>query len=294
MRFTPFNCVLLIVILGSFVKTTFAQKLPPFITPQAEYWADSVLKTLNPDERISQLIMVAAWSNKDSVHIKEIRKLIKDWGIGGLCFFQGGPVREAALTNDYQALSKIPLMISMDAEWGLAMRIDSTVRFPRQMSIAAIRDTSLIYEMGKEIGRQCNIMGIHVNFAPDADVNNNPLNPVIGSRSFGDSPADVYTKSLLYMRGMQDQNVLATGKHFPGHGNADTDSHLGLPVISQNRASLDSVELFPFKKLIDEGIGSMMVAHLNVPALDTAFGIPSTLSSSIVTDLLKKKWDSKD
>ncbi|MBK8586186.1 MAG: serine hydrolase [Bacteroidetes bacterium] len=252
MRFIPFNCVLLIVILGSFAKTTFAQKLPPFITPQAEYWADSVLKTLNPDERISQLIMVAAWSNKDSVHIKEIRKLIKDWGIGGLCFFQGGPVREAALTNDYQALSKIPLMISMDAEWGLAMRIDSTVRFPRQMSIAAIRDTSLIYEMGKEIGRQCNIMGIHVNFAPDADVNNNPLNPVIGSRSFGDSPADVYTKSLLYMRGMQDQNVLATGKHFPGHGNADTDSHLGLPVITQDRAALDSVELFPFHKAVDE------------------------------------------
>jgi len=293
MRFTPFNCVLLIVILGSFVKTTFAQKLPPFITPQAEAWADSVIKTLSPDERISQLIMVAAWSNKDSVHIKEIRKLIKDWGIGGLCFFQGGPVREAALTNDYQAISKVPLMISMDAEWGLAMRIDSTVRFPRQMTLAAIRDTSLIYEMGKEIGRQCNIMGIHVNFAPDADVNNNPLNPVIGSRSFGDNPVDVYAKSLLYMRGMQDMNVLATGKHFPGHGNADTDSHLGLPVITQDRAALDSVELFPFKKLIDEGIGSMMVAHLNVPALDTTFGIPSTLSSSIVTDLLKNKMGFK-
>ncbi len=293
MKFTRINCVLLIVIFGSFVKSTFAQKLPPFITPQAEAWADSVLRTLTPDERISQLIMVAAWSNKDSVHIKEIRKLIKDWGIGGVCFFQGGPVREALLTNDYQAISKVPLMVSMDAEWGLAMRIDSTVRFPRQMSLSAIRDTALIYEMGKEIARECKLVGIHVNFAPDADVNNNPLNPVIGSRSFGDSPNDVYTKSLLYMRGMQDQNVLATGKHFPGHGNADTDSHLGLPVITQNRAALDSVELLPFKKLIDDGIGSMMVAHLNVPALDSTFGIPSTLSSSIVTGLLKKEMGFK-
>jgi beta-N-acetylhexosaminidase len=279
--------------LASFVKTNYAQKLPPFITPEAELWADSVMKTLTPDERISQLIMVAAWSNKDSAHIKEIRKLIQDWGIGGLCFFQGGPVREAALTNDYQALSKVPLMIGMDAEWGLAMRLDSTVRFPRQMTLAAIKDTALIYEMGKEIARESKLMGIHVNFAPDADVNNNPLNPVIGSRSFGDNPVDVTEKSLLYMRGMQDYNVLATGKHFPGHGNADTDSHFALPLISQDRAALDSVELYPFRKLIDAGIGSMMVAHLNVPALDTTPGLPSTLSSSIVTGLLKNEMGFK-
>jgi len=285
--------VLLVMVFTSFCKTNYAQTLPPFITPEAELWADSVMKTLTPDERISQLIMVAAWSNKDSVHIKEIRKLIQDWGIGGLCFFQGGPVREALLTNDYQALSKVPLMIGMDAEWGLAMRLDSTVRFPRQMTLAAIKDTGLIYEMGKEIARESKLMGIHVNFAPDADVNNNPLNPVIGSRSFGDNPVDVTEKSLLYMRGMQDQNVLATGKHFLGHGNADTDSHFSLPLILQNRAALDSVELYPFRRLIDAGIGSMMVAHLNVPALDTTPGLPSTLSSSIVTGLLKNEMGFK-
>ncbi len=278
---------------SSLTKTIQAQKLPPFITPSAELWADSVLNTLTRDERISQLIMVAAWSNKDSAHIKEIRKLIQDWGIGGVCFFQGGPVRQAALTNDYQALSKVPLMVGIDGEWGLAMRLDSTVRFPRQMTLAAIKDTALIYQMGKEIARECRLMGIHVNFAPDADVNNNPLNPIIGSRSFGDNPNDVFNRSLLYMQGMQDENVLATGKHFPGHGNADTDSHLALPIISQNRAALDSVELYPFRKLIDAGIGSMMVAHLNVPALDTTPGIPSTLSSKIVTGLLKNEMGFK-
>ncbi|MBK8362297.1 MAG: serine hydrolase [Bacteroidetes bacterium] len=293
MRLIRIKVVLLVMVFTSFCKTNYAQTLPPFITPEAELWADSVMKTLTPDERISQLIMVAAWSNKDSVHIKEIRKLIQDWGIGGLCFFQGGPVREALLTNDYQALSKVPLMIGMDAEWGLAMRLDSTVRFPRQMTLAAIKDTGLIYEMGKEIARESKLMGIHVNFAPDADVNNNPLNPVIGSRSFGDNPVDVTEKSLLYMRGMQDQNVLATGKHFPGHGNADTDSHFSLPLILQNRAALDSVELYPFRRLIDAGIGSMMVAHLNVPALDTTPGLPSTLSSSIVTGLLKNEMGFK-
>lgn len=293
MRFNHIKSIFLILILVSMVGKSNAQKLPPFITPQAEQWADSVLKKLTPDERISQLIMVAAWSNKDSVHIKDIRKMIVDWGIGGVCFFQGGPIRQSLLTNDYQKLSKVPLMVGIDGEWGLAMRLDSTTRFPRQMTTSAIRDTSLIYEMGKEIARQCKLMGIHVNFAPDADVNNNPLNPVIGSRSFGDDPDDVCRKSLLYMRGMQDQNVLATGKHFPGHGNADTDSHLALPVISQTRAGLDSVELPPFKRLIDEGVGSIMVAHLNVPALDTTQGIPSTLSSPIVTGLLKKEMGFK-
>ena len=293
MRLILIKVVLLLMFMTSFFKTVYAQTLPPFITPEAELWADSVIKTLTPDERISQLIMVAAWSNKDSVHIKEIRKLIQDWGIGGLCFFQGGPVREATLTNDYQALSKVPLLISMDAEWGLAMRLDSTVRFPRQMTLAAIKDTALIYEMGKEIARESKLMGIHVNFAPDADVNNNAANPVIGSRSFGDNPKDVFEKSLLYMRGMQDHHVLATGKHFPGHGNADTDSHFALPLITQDRAALDSVELFPFKKLIDAGIGSMMVAHLNVPSLDTTAGLPSTLSSGIVTGLLKNEMGFK-
>ncbi len=273
----------------STVYNGFGQKLPPFLNPQAERWADSVLQTMKPDERISQLIMVAAWSNKDSTHIKEIRKLISDWGIGGVCFFQGGPMRQANLTNNYQKLSKIPLMVGIDGEWGLAMRLDSTIRFPRQMTLSAIKDQQLIYDMAQEIARECKIMGIHVNFAPDADINNNPSNPIIGSRSFGDDREDVYLKSLLYMNGLQDNHILATGKHFPGHGNADSDSHLTLPLINQPISEMDSIELYPFKKLINEGLGSMMVAHLSVPALDSIPNNPSTLSKEIVTGLLKNK-----
>ena len=262
-------------------------KLPPFYSPAAEHWADSLLSKLSPDERISQLMMVSVWSNKDSVHIREIRKLITDWGIGGLIFFQGGPVREAMLTNDYQALSKVPLLIGIDGEWGLSMRLDSTVRFPRQMTLSAIANDSLIYKMGVMIANQCRRMGIHTNFSPDADVNNNPLNPVIGSRSFGDNPDKVYRNGLLYMNGLQDNHILATAKHFPGHGNADTDSHLSLPTIDQTRSELDSIELKPFRKLIDRGLGGVMVAHLNVPSLDSTANLPSTLSQPIVTGLLQ-------
>lgn len=264
-------------------------KKAPFYSPAAKQWADSVLNRLNQEERIAQLIMVAAWSNKDSTHIREIRKLITDWGIGGLIFFQGGPVRQAALTNDYQSLAKVPLMIGIDGEWGLAMRLDSTIRFPRQMTLSAMQNDSLIYLMGKEIGRHCKRMGIHINFAPDADVNNNPLNPVIGSRSFGDEKFQVLRKSSLYMKGMQDMKVMANAKHFPGHGNADSDSHFTLPVIRQDRTMLDSIELFPFRELINQGVASIMVAHLHVPALDTTPNLPSTLSPKIVTGLLKEE-----
>lgn len=271
----------------------FGQEGPPFYTPQAEQWADSVLKTMSPEQRIAQLFMVAAWSNKDSVHIREIQKLIQDYGIGGLIFFQGGPIRQALLTNDYQAMSKVPLMIGIDGEWGLAMRLDSTVRFPRQMTLAAVADDSLIYEMGAEIARECKRIGIHVNFAPDADINDNPQNPVIGSRSFGDDREAVTRKALLYMKGLQDQHVLANGKHFPGHGNAASDSHLTLPFIPGTREELDSMELYPFRKLIASGLGSIMVAHLNVPALDSTPALPSTLSKPIVTGLLKTEYNFK-
>lgn len=288
--------VLLLMFALCAIRQSFASdpvKLPPFYTDEAGKWADSVLATLSPGERISQLIMVAAWSNKDSVHIKEIRKLIQDHGIGGLIFFQGGPIREALLTNDYQSISKVPLMIGMDGEWGLSMRLDSTVRFPRQMTLSAMPSDSLIYTMGAEIARECKRIGIHINFAPDADINDNPLNPVIGSRSFGDDREEVTRRAMLYMKGMQDNGVLANGKHFPGHGNAESDSHLTLPLISQTRSELDSVELYPFRKLIDEGLASVMVAHLNVPALDSTANLPSTLSKPIVTDLLSTKMGFK-
>jgi beta-N-acetylhexosaminidase len=263
--------------------------MPAFVSDASRKWADSVMTTLTKDERIAQLFMIAAWSNKDSAHIKEIEKLVIDWKIGGLIFFQGGPVREALLTNHYQKLSKIPLLIGMDAEWGIAMRIDSTVRFPRQMTVSAINDDSIVYRMGAEIGRQCRRMGIHVNFAPDADINTNSFNPIIGSRSFGDDRNTVARRSLLYMKGLQDNHVLANGKHFPGHGNADTDSHLTLPIIFQSETQMDSMELYPFQQLINGGIGSMMVAHLFVPSLDSTPELPSTLSKPIVTKLLKEK-----
>ena len=285
--------VIIFLIVSSFGFTEQDQVMPPFYTKAAEHWADSVLSTLTPNERIAQLIMISAWSNKDSTHIKEIQKEITDWGIGGLIFFQGGPVRQALLTNSYQSISKVPLMIGIDGEWGLSMRLDSTVRFPRQMTLSAIPGDSAAWQMGSEIARQCKRMGIHVNFAPDADINTNPLNPVIGSRSFGDEREEVTRKAMLYMQALQAQHVLANGKHFPGHGNADSDSHLTLPTIYQSREALDSVELYPFRKMIANGLGSIMVAHLEVPALDSTPALPSTLSSPIVTGLLREKMQFK-
>jgi beta-N-acetylhexosaminidase len=252
-------------------------------------WADSVFAGLSTDQKIGQLFMVAAYSNKDAKHANEIENLIKKHHIGGLIFFQGGPVRQAALTNRFQGKSKIPLLISIDGEWGLAMRLDSTISYPRQMTLGALADDSLIYEMGREIGRQCRRMGIHVNLAPVADVNNNPSNPVIMMRSFGENKNLVARKAVAYMKGMQSVGVMANGKHFPGHGDTDADSHKTLPVIKHSRKRLDSLELFPFRELVKEGIGSMMVAHLYVPALDTTTNTATTLSPKVVNDLLKKE-----
>lgn len=264
----------------------FQKQDPPFLGNDNR-WADSVFKTLSPDERIAQLFMVAAYSNKDKAHVKEIKKLVDEYKIGGLIFFQGGPVRQAMLSNCYQSCSKVPLLISMDAEWGLAMRLDSTTKFPRQMTLGAIQNDSLIYQMGVEIARQTKRLGMQVNFAPDIDINNNPLNPVIGNRSFGENKLNVTKKALMYMKGMQDNHVLACGKHFPGHGDTESDSHKTLPTIKSSRARLDTLELYPFKELIAQGLGSMMVAHLSIPALDTTPNQASTLTKSIVSGLLK-------
>lgn len=274
-----------------------AQHIPARIDPpylnSGKSWVDSIMKTLSPDERIAQLFMVAAYSNKDKAHELEISNLVEKKGIGGLIFMQGGPIREAILTNKYQKQAKVPLMISIDGEWGLSMRLDSTQSFPKQMTLGAIRDEKLIYDMGREIARQCRRLGIHVNFAPVADVNNNAANPVINMRSFGELKQNVLNKAQAYMQGLQDGNVLANAKHFPGHGDTDTDSHKALPVITHNRARLDSLELWPFRNLIERGLGSMMVAHLYVPALDSTPGRPSTLSKAIITDLLQKEMGFK-
>ncbi len=276
--------VITIVSVG-FIPKTPAQD-PPFYVSDS-HWADSVFKTLTPEERIAQLFMVAAYSNKDKKHFKEIKKLVQEYKIGGLIFFQGGPVRQAMLANAYQSYSKVPLFMSMDAEWGLAMRLDSTTKFPRQMTLGAIQNDSLVYEMGAEIARQCKRLGMQINFAPVVDINNNPLNPVISNRSFGENKYNVTRKALMYMKGMQDNGVLANAKHFPGHGDTDSDSHKTLPTVKCSRGRLDTLELYPFKKLISQGLGSMMVAHLSIPALDTTCNQASTLTKSIVTGLLK-------
>jgi len=250
-------------------------------------WADSVFSTLSLDERIAQLMMVAAYSNKDAKHEAEIETMVRDRNIGGLIFFQGGPVRQARLTNRYQAAARTPLLLGMDLEWGLAMRLDSTIRFPRQMTLGAHQDEALIREMGGEIARQMQRLGVHVSFSPVVDVNNNPANPVINDRSFGEERENVASKGIAYMRGLQEGGVIATAKHFPGHGDTDHDSHYALPMIAHSRTRLDSLELYPFQRLVDEGLSAVMVAHLEVPALDSTKGQPSTLSRPIVSDLLE-------
>lgn len=261
---------------------------PPFLTYLETPWADSVMNTLSPDERIAQLIMVAAYSNRGPEHRQELLTMVRDHKIGGLVFFQGGPGRQAAMVNALQAESGVPLLIAMDAEWGLGMRLDSTISYPFQMTLGAIQNNELIYQMGKALGDQLRTVGAHVNFAPVVDINNNPDNPVINYRSFGENREKVAAKGIAYMKGMQDVNILTTAKHFPGHGDTDTDSHYALPQINHPRERLDSLELYPFRAMIGAGVGGMMVAHLNIPALDSS-SVPSTLSSAIINDLLKKE-----
>ncbi|MGB1039863.1 MAG: glycoside hydrolase family 3 N-terminal domain-containing protein [Flavobacteriales bacterium] len=264
-----------------------AESIKPAFLTQSHTWADSVFDTLTEDQRIAQLFMVAAYSNKDTKHEKSIESLISKYNLGGLIFMQGTPEKEIKLTNRYQSKAKTPLMIAIDGEWGLPMRLKKTFKFPKQMTLGAIQHDSLIYDMGKEMAMHCKRIGIHVNFAPVIDVNNNRKNPVINYRSFGEQRENVTRKGIAYMKGMQDNGVLACAKHFPGHGDTDKDSHKALPVITHKMKRLNSVEFYPFKKLINEGIGSMMVAHLFIPALDSTKNRATTLSKRVVTDLLQ-------
>ncbi|MGI4865685.1 MAG: glycoside hydrolase family 3 N-terminal domain-containing protein [Janthinobacterium lividum] len=263
---------------------------PAFLSYLHSPWVDNLMRTLTPRQRVAQLFMVAAYSNRKKIDEDSISTLIKNYGIGGLIFFQGGPVRQSRLLNRYQSESQVPLLVAMDGEWGAGMRLDSVLRFPYQMSLGAVpeADSALIYDMGREVARQFTRLGMQVNFAPVVDVNNNPANPVIGFRSWGENPAAVSRLSRLYMRGMQDAGVLAVAKHFPGHGDVDADSHLALPLVRVDRGRLDSLELPSFKSMIANGIGGMMVAHLNVPALDNS-GAPTTLSKPVVTGLLRQQ-----
>lgn len=252
-------------------------------------WVDSLMNTMSLDQKIGQLFMAAAYPKQGPENTKHVVKLINDYHIGGLIFFKSGPVTQAKLTNFYQSKTTIPLMIAGDYEWGLSMRIDSTVDFSRQIMLGAVQNDLLIYEYASEIARQCKRIGIHINFAPVIDVNNNANNPVINYRSFGEIRENVTKKGIAYMVGLQDNHILATGKHFPGHGDTDVDSHKDLPVIKHSRERLDSIEIYPFKELINAGLGGIMIAHLHIPELDSEENIPSSLSKPIVTDLLQNE-----
>jgi beta-glucosidase-like glycosyl hydrolase/CubicO group peptidase (beta-lactamase class C family) len=280
---------LLTVALISVNKIAAQQSDPPFIKYMNHPWVDSVMKTLTIDQQIAQCIWIAGYSNSDVSHEVEISEIIRKYGVGGIVFFQGTASKQAELTNYYQKISKVPLLISLDAEWGTGMRLVNVDRFPYQMTLGAIQNDSLIYQFGKAVALQFKRLGMQVNFAPVLDINVNAHNPVINYRSFGENREKVTLKSIMYMKGMQDNGILATGKHFPGHGDTNIDSHLDLPLITHSRARLDSIELYPFRKLIGEGIGSIMVAHLNLPSLDTTTGLPSTLSHIIINDLLKNE-----
>jgi len=278
--------ILLFVVFISNISNINAQSKAVFLTDSTS-WADSVLLTLSEEERIAQLFIVTAYSNQGDAHKQQITDLIEHYKVGGLMFLQGGPVRQAKLTNYYQSITKTPLMIAMDAEWGVAMRLDSALSFPWPMTLGAIEDANLIYQMGEEVARQCKLIGTHINFAPVVDVNSNPENPIINNRSFGENPEKVGRMGVAYMKGMQDNKVLACAKHFPGHGDTDADSHKTLPTVNHLKYRLDEVELVPFKKLINNGIGSIMVAHLHIPVLDDTKNLAVSLSPKVVDGLLK-------
>ena len=252
-------------------------------------WVDSVFNALTPDERIAQLIIIEAFSDQGPKYEADVLRLIKRYKVGGLIYFQGGPMRQAKLTNKYQAASKVPLFISMDAETGVGMRLDSTVHYPFQQMLGAVADNGLIYSMGAQVAEEFKRLGMHINFAPVADINNNPANPIIGYRAFGEDRQDVTGKSLAFMRGMQENGIIAVAKHFPGHGDTDVDSHHDLPIIPFSRDRLDSLELYPFQELIKHGVGGIMVAHMHIPKLDPTHNLPSTLSPPIVKGLLKNE-----
>ncbi len=253
-----------------------------------QQWVDSVYQNLSTSEKFGQLLMLRAnYSGK--AYNPDIDQYIKDYNIGGICFFASTAEKQLLQNNKWQSIAKTPLLIGIDAEWGLGMRLKNTISYPFQMTLGSIQNDSLIYKMGYEIGKECRRMGIHLNFAPVVDINNNPDNPVINSRSFGDNPHLVAQKAAMYMTGLQDAGVIATAKHFPGHGDTDSDSHKTLPIVDHDKSRLDTVELYPYKELIKKGLSGVMVAHLYVPAYEKENNLATTLSKNVVTNLLQNQ-----
>ncbi|RYE06952.1 MAG: serine hydrolase, partial [Sphingobacteriales bacterium] len=256
-------------------------------------WADSVYKTLSNEERIAQLMVVRlstidGRTKKVTFYEKEVDSLIQQYNIGGICVFQGSPVAQANIINKLQARAKTPILMCIDAEWGVGMRmIDSVLPLPRQMMLGAMQDATVVYQYGRLVGEQCKRVGLQVNYAPVVDVNNNPNNPVINDRSFGEDKYKVARYGIEYMRGMQDVGVMACAKHFPGHGDVDVDSHYDLPVINKSVAQLDSLELYPFRQIFNAGIGSVMVAHLYIPSIDSTRNRATSLSPANINGLMR-------
>ena len=286
------SCIL-VFIFGcvGYLQAQFSPKnITKDLDKKAVKYADSLYAKLSMDERIGQLYIVALYTNKDQNHISGVRKLVEQERIGGIILMQDDAEQEIALVNEFQKKSRVPMLFGMDAEWGLYQRIKTAHKFPWAMTLGAIQDNNLVYEMASKIAEDAKKMGIYWNFAPVVDVNTNPKNPIIGNRSFGSDVQNVIAKSLAYAQGLQDNGVLAAIKHFPGHGDTDVDSHLDLPVVKHSLERLNKIELAPFKALMDKKIGGAMIAHLYVPQLEKGKNIPASISYDIVTNLLKNKF----
>ena len=286
------SCIL-VFIFGcvGYLQAQFSPKnITKDLDKKAAKYADSLYAKLSMDERIGQLYIVALYTNKDQNHILGVRKLVEQERIGGIILMQDDAEQEIALVNEFQKKSRVPMLFGMDAEWGLYQRIKTAHKFPWAMTLGAIQDNNLVYEMASKIAEDAKKMGIYWNFAPVVDVNTNPKNPSIGNRSFGSDVQNVIAKSLAYAQGLQDNGVLAAIKHFPGHGDTDVDSHLDLPVVKHSLERLNKIELAPFKALMDKKIGGAMIAHLYVPQLEKGKNIPASISYDIVTNLLKNKF----
>jgi beta-N-acetylhexosaminidase len=262
------------------------------VTPEAQAWVDKESRKLSRKEKIAQLMVIRLsekQGGKDVFFEEKVTRDIKKYNIGALCLFQGNAVTQAQVVNRLQAIAKTPLMVTIDGETGVGMRYSDVEAFPNELTIGATSDPKLAYEVGAAIAKQCVRSGIHVNYAPVVDINNNPLNPVINVRSFGEDRKSVSDLGIAIMKGMQDGGVMACAKHFPGHGDVSVDSHYDLPVILKSRAELDALELYPFKEITKAGVGSMMMGHLYIPAIDSTKNQASSLSPKNVTSLLRNE-----
>ena len=273
-----------------FSSLLFSQN--PLLTKDVENqkkWVDSIYNNLSIDQKIGQLFTIWVATKQGPEKMKEVLSIIEKNHLGGLIFSLGNISDQAKATNKFQAISKVPLLIGMDAEYGIGMRLDDGFSFPFNMTLGAIEDNSLIYKVGKRIGVHAKRLGVHINFAPVTDINTNPNNPIIGSRSFGEDKKNVTLKSLAYLKGMQSEGIMGSAKHFPGHGDTSTDSHKTLPIIDFSAKRINNIELYPYKELIKNQLSGVMVAHMEVPSLEKTPKLPSTLSKNIITNLLKRK-----